>query len=108
METYIKISGGYADVFIDKINNKVYKTFNRNYSRISHRDTSWIKEIIFISQLNHPNIIKKINFNSSKKSEIIITYPYYHCIKNKKKYNDEEIFICLLGLFSGLEYCHSM
>ena len=58
------ISGGYADIYIDKTNNIVYKTFyNPCRNEIIY---SWLKEIIFLSELSHKNIMKllDIKFNN--------------------------------------------
>ena len=132
------ISGGYADIYIDKTNNIVYKTFYNPYrNEIIY---SWLKEIIFLSELSHKNIMKllDIKFNNSlinnfitqkhsieintsqelytqyykntkmKYNNLTIKFPYYDCIVYKKIFTDEEVIICLKGLFNGLEYCHYM
>ena len=59
------IAGGYADIYIDKLNNIVYKTFyNPCRNEIIY---SWLKEIMFLSELSHKNIMKllDIKFNNS-------------------------------------------
>lgn len=101
--------GRFGKVYIDKSKNIVYKVFDKPYNI-----NSWIKEVIFLPYLKHDNIIKIIDVDVNKQlfpnapiyKNITITYPAYNCIKNRKEFSNNDIFVCLSGLLDGLEYCH--
>lgn len=93
-----------STVYTDKEKTKVYKVFNNIYEpSIIH---NWIKEIMFLKNLNHTNVIKLVDYNIDNR--VVIIYPYYKCIAQKTIFTDLDIIICLKDLFSGLEYCHYM
>lgn len=117
--TEFLISGGYATIYINRKKNIVYKVFyNPHVISTLH---SWLREIMFLPQLNHPNIIKIIDVrfdhpliystlppSRSPPSNLTITYPYYKCISDRKDFSDRDIFVCLKDLFDGINYCHYM
>ena len=96
-----------STIYTDVNKHYVYKVFNNIYkSYIIH---NWLKEIIFLKNIKHENIINLIDYNVNiDEHKVIIIYPYYNCIAQKNIFTDADINICLNGLFNGLEYCHFM
>ncbi len=105
-------SGVYGRIFDDGT-GYVYKVF---YTECKNNESGWIREIIALKNLSHPNIIypKFIGFNfapdpeKQPKSNIYIKLKKYAQLpKLQFPIMDIDILQSLLDLFNGLAYMHS-
>jgi serine/threonine protein kinase len=105
-------SGAYGKLFDDHT-GYVYKVF---YTEKKDNESGWIREIVSLKNLSHPNIIspKFIGFNFTTDSNV---KPKSNMYIKMKKYNqllkiqfplkDNDILQGLMDLFNGLAYMHS-
>ena len=105
-------SGVYGKLFDDHT-GYVYKVF---YTEKKDNESGWIREIVALKNLSHPNIIspKFIGFNFTTDSNV---KPKPNMYIKMKKYNqllklqfplkDVDILQGLMDLFNGLAYMHS-
>lgn len=105
-------SGVYGKIFDDGA-GYVYKVF---YTENKSNESGWIREIIALKNLMHPNIIvsKFIGFNftpdptiKAKTNLYIRLKKYEQLLKIQTPLNDLDILQAMLDLFNGLAYMHS-
>lgn len=104
--------GVYGKVYADN-DGYVYKVF---YTDNKTNESGWIREIVSLKNLSHPNIIspkyigRNFSSDSSKKEEsnlYIKMKKYSQLLKIQGSLNDEDILQSILDLFNGLAYLHS-
>ena len=105
-------SGVYGRLFDDGT-GYVYKVF---YTENKDNESGWIREIVALKNLSHPNILssKFIGFNFTTdpsikpKTNIYIKMKKYsQLLKIRTPLNDLDILQAILDLFNGLAYMHS-
>lgn len=104
--------GVYGKLYADD-SGYVYKVFD---TEEKNNEPGWIREIVALNNLNHPNIVhpKYIGVNFAPDTitnigpNLYIKMPRYsQIIKIQNSLCDADIFQCLLDLFNGLAYMHS-
>lgn len=104
--------GVYGKVFSDN-DGYVYKVF---YTDNKSNESGWIREVVALKNLHHPNIIspKYIGLNFSPDSSItaepnmyIKMKKYSRLLQIERPLCDIDIMQCLLDMFNGLAYMHS-
>lgn len=105
-------SGVYGKVYADN-DGYVYKVF---YTENKTNESGWIREIVSLKNLNHPNIIspKYIGSNFSADPSVkaepnlyIKMKKYSQLLKVSGALTDGDILQSILDLFNGLSYLHS-
>ena len=105
--------GVYGKLFSDT-DGYVYKVF---YTEDKRNESGWIREIIALKNLTHPNIVsaKYIGFNFSPDPNKPLTSPniyikmkqYSQLLKLDVVLDDLDIIQCITDLFNGIAYMHS-
>ena len=103
--------GVYGKVYTDNA-GYVYKVF---YTDKKENESGWIREIVSLKNLNHPNIIspKYIGFNYAPDAAphppniYMKMKQYKQLLKLQDNLSDLDILQSMLDLFNGIAYMHS-
>ena len=114
MEFHKKIGqGSYGNVFIHPNNKNI--AIKKSFGKLDYEVImSYLTEVIIMKELNHPNIIKCIDYEYNSSSISIYMKKYHTSLQKLLKYNEcnniriptNIINKMLLDILSGLEYLH--
>ena len=114
MEFHKKIGqGSYGNVFIHPNNKNI--AIKKSFGRLDYEVImSYLTEVVIMKELNHPNIIKCIDYEYNSSSISIYMKKYHTSLQKLLKYNEcnniriptNIINKMLLDILSGLEYLH--